>query len=412
MLAFFVHLEGFAGETSYFFGGHTKGRIIAQEYPANSIFNELTGSHSRDLESVLRLNFEADKDPWSLQASYQLFSLYGDRIEYSRDLPAVSPLVFDRLPNDRRRLFDLTTELQDDGKFAALHRLDRLWAGYSSEKTVLRFGRQAITWGNGFFYSPMDIVNPFDPAAIDTEYKAGDDMLYGQYLRNNGDDTQAAVVFRRNIVTNDVDSDESTTAIKYHGIAGDSEFDILLGQSYGDPTIGFGGNRSVGGAVWRGDLVVTDTGDSTVAQIVVNLSYSWLWRGKNMSGVLEVYHNGFGQRGGNYDPSSLAGNPELLQRLARGELYTLGRDYLALSTTIEMTPLWTLTPNLFTNLADGSALLQLVSQNNLGDNLTFLGALNLPIGPDGSEYGGIETGEPGQFFSTGPGVFAQIAWYF
>ena len=131
-----------------------------------------------------------------------------------------------------------------------------------------------------------------------------------------------------------------------------------------------------------------------------------------MSGVLEVYHNGFGQRGGNYDPSSLAGNPELLQRLARGELYTLGRDYLALSTTIEMTPLWTLTPNLFTNLADGSALLQLVSQNNLGDNLTFLGALNLPIGPDGSEYGGIETGEPDQYFSTDLGIFVQISWYF
>jgi hypothetical protein len=38
----------------------------------------------------------------------------------------------------------------------------------------------------------MDLVNPFDPASIDTEYKAGDDMLYVQYLQDNGNDMQAA----------------------------------------------------------------------------------------------------------------------------------------------------------------------------------------------------------------------------
>jgi len=37
-----------------------------------------------------------------------------------------------------------------------------------------------LSWGNGLVFSPMDIVNPFDPTAVDTEYKAGDDMLYGQ----------------------------------------------------------------------------------------------------------------------------------------------------------------------------------------------------------------------------------------
>ena len=40
------------------------------------------------------------------------------------------------------------------------------------------------------------------------------------------------------------------------------------------------------------------------------------------------------------------------------------------------------------------------------------GALNLPVGPDGSEYGGIEASADGLYFSTGPSVFAQLAWYF
>ena len=72
------------------------------------MFNELSGSTASDLESELRLNFEADRDAWSFNAAYQLLALYGDRVEYSRQLPQLPGTAFDRLPNDRRRLADLT----------------------------------------------------------------------------------------------------------------------------------------------------------------------------------------------------------------------------------------------------------------------------------------------------------------
>ena len=62
--------------------------------------------------------------------------------------------------------------------------------------------------------------------------------------------------------------------------------------------------------------------------------------------------------------------------------------------------------------ADPSALLQFVTSLSLSDNLTFLGSLNLPVGPSGSEFGGIESGIDGRYLSTGAGLFAQIAWYF
>ena len=79
---------------------------------------------------------------------------------------------------------------------------------------------------------------------------------------------------------------------------------------------------------------------------------------------------------------------------------------------IEMTPLWILSPNLFTNLEDGSALLQIVTRNNLSEEMEFIGALNIPLGPDGSEYGGIALDTPGVFLSTDASLFAQLAWYF
>ncbi|MDX2411115.1 MAG: hypothetical protein QNK16_03445, partial [Woeseiaceae bacterium] len=324
---------------------------------------------SVDGAGELRLEFSAKRDKWSLHADYQLIAINSDFLAAG-------------LPEDDSRLFDLTSILDDSNKNALLHRLDRFWVGYAGEKTVVRFGRQALSWGNGLLYAPMDLVNPFDPATIDTEYKTGDDMLYMQYLRDSGDDVQAAVVFRRNAVTGDVESDEGTIALKYHGFAGENEFDVLVAESYGNTVVGVGYAQSVGGAIWRGDVVVTDSSDDTYVEVVTNLSYSWVWGAKNMSGAVEYYYDGF------------------------------DRHYVAGSLTIEMSPLWMLTPTVLSNVNDPSGLLQVVTQYSLSDNMTFLGSLNIPLGANGTEFGGPESGVPGRYLSTDAGVFAQLAWYF
>ena len=257
----------------------------------------------------------------------------------------------------------------------------------------------------------MDIFNPFDPTAVDKEYKTGDDMLYGQLLRGNGDDVQLVVVGRRDPLTGSVESDQGSAALKYHGLAGLGEYDVVLARHYGDSLLGFGGNRSVGGAVWRGDVTVNHSDLATTVSAVTSVSYSWMLGEKNASGALEYFYNGFGQSGGRYSPDDLASNPELLARIARGELFNLGRHYLAASMTVEIDPLFRLTPNLFTNLADPSALLQIVTQNDLTQDLILQGAFALPLGPGGSEFGGIETGMESTL-STEASVFLQLAWYF
>jgi len=393
------------------YGGHLKGRYTFQSFPDDSIFNDVTGSTAHDGIAELRLKLNLEKGPWRFDGAYQMFALYGDQVEYSRDLPPAFAFFSGRLPDDRRRLFDLTDVIVDKNKTVVVQRLDRISVGYTGEKAVLRFGRQTISWGNGMFFAPMDIVNPFDPAAVDTEYKIGDDMLLGQYLFDSGDDAQAAVVFRRDLITGDVDKDSSTAAFKYHGGAGQGEYDVLLAQNYSDPMVALGGNVSLGGAVVRGDLVVSDTStEDVIASFVANYSYSWVMGGKNTSGAIEYFFNGYGQRKGDY--SDLGENEELLKRIARGELFTLGRHYIAGSLMIEMTPLWQLTPNVFTNLSDGSALAQVVTQHSVSDNITLLGALNVPLGPSGTEYGGLPAGVPDKYLSYDLSAFLQFAWYF
>ena len=382
------------------FGGHTKFRYVGQTYPANSFFRDVVGATSHDAAADLRLNLQGNSGRWTGSAAYQLVGLRADTL----------PLT--GVPNDDRRRLDLSSVITENGRNALLHRLDRLWVGYTSEKVVLRLGRQALSWGNGLFYAPMDLVNPFDPAAIDTEYKSGDDMFYAQFLQANGNDLQGAWVARRDRLTGDTGTDVATVAVKYHGFAGEAEYDLLVARSYGDTVVGVGYSRALGGAVWGSDLVITDIERNTRAQLSTNLTYSWTWGGRNVSGAFEYHFNGFGQSSGRYDPTSLAGNPDLVSRRARGELFTLGRHYLAGSLTIEMTPLWLLTPTLLANVGDPSGLLQLVTSYSLSDEMSLLASVNLPLGPSGTEFGGIESGRPDRYLSVGPGLFAQFAWYF
>ena len=377
-------------------GGHTKLGIFTQQFPSDSVFRDLLGNQSTDSQADLRLNLKHRLNGWTLAADYQLIARHSEAL-----------IIVD----DDRRLMDLTAVIEQGDQYALQHRLDRLSLAYSSEKTVIRAGRQALSWGNGLFYAPMDLVNPFNPATIDTEYKAGDDMVYFQYLLDDGSDLQAAYVFRRDGLGN-TESDVASMATKYHGYVGDGEYDVLIARHYGDGVLGLGLSHGIGGAQWGADLVVTDTDFDTYVQMTSNLSYSWVAFDKNMSGTIEYHFNGFGLQSNRYDPIAIAGKPDLLERLQRGESFALGRHYLAGSLLVELTPLWTVSPTVLLNAGDPSSLLQLITSYSVSDNIAFLGSINVPMGNSGSEFGGVESQLPGRYFSTTASVFGQIAWYF
>jgi hypothetical protein len=392
-------------------GGHLKGRLDVTTYPADSAYRDALGARSRDLGLELRLKAAFRQGHWRFAADYQGIVLNAETLRPAGELPGL-PLTGGQVIDDRRRWWNLTHTIGDTDGTLMVHRLDRLNVSWTGARTVLRFGRQAVSWGNGLLYNPMDVFNPFDPAAIDTEYKSGDDMLYGQYLFDDGSDLQSVVVVRRDPVSGEVESDQSSLAFKYHGFVGMNEFDLLAAEHFGDTLLGAGGTLALGGAVARGDVTWTQTTGGDVFSAVASLSYSWTWGGRNVSGIVELHRNGFGQPNGDYGLGDLAANTELLQRLARGELYTLGRRYAAASMTIEVTPLFRFTPNLFVNLEDPSALAQWVVDYDWRQNLQLLAALNLPIGPTGTEYGGIETPVEGRYLATGASVFIQLAAYF
>lgn len=397
--------------TQWTFGGHTKYQYIHTRIPEDSVLQSISADSMQDHNFEVRLKLAARHERWGFDTHLQFITVHSDTLSGFRNLPQI---IFPGagIINDDRRWFNLSHELTNEGKNATLLRLDRISVAYTGDKAVIRFGRQAISWGNGLLFTPMDIFNPFDPATVDKEYKTGDDMLYGQYLLDNGNDVQAVAVVRRDPVSGDVEQDQSSLAVKYHGFRGNNEYDLLLAEHYGQRVLGLAASTDLGGAVWRGDLVWTDTDPGSVFSTVGGISYSGVTAGHNWTGFLEYYYNGFGQSDGDYSAAGLADNPELLKRLSRGELFNLGRHYLGTSVTVEATPLLHFTPNVFINLTDPSALAQLVLAYDWKQDIQLLAALNIPIGPNGSEYGGIDAGLPGLYVSIGPSLFAQLAWYF
>jgi len=395
------------------FGGHAKYQYTVTGYARNDVQALYGDDPARDQNIDLRLKTEKRAGPWDFAAHYELLAIHGGALQTRRRLAAAGLPAVDTvsgLPDDRRRLFDLTDELTDRSRTVAVQRLDRLAFGYSTGRQVVRVGRQAVSWGNGLAFQPLDFVNPFSPIAIDKDYKTGDDMLYGQWLMAGQNDLQAIVLPRRDPATGGVESGQSSYAIKSRSRHDGFDLDLLAARHYDENLIGTGVVKSLGGAVWRLDVSYIDLrNDAGAWSFVTNLDYSWIWWDKNIYGYIEYFRNGVGEsaRAGYAAP-----NAALAARLARGELFTLARDYAAIGMQIELAPLVNVYQGLILNLNDGSGFFQVRGVYDWRQNVQWMAGVNLSFGARGDEYGGIPAGVTGAYTAPGRSMYLRGAYYF
>lgn len=403
------------------FGGHAKLQYTHTDYRRDDVNATLADDPANGQDLDLRLKAERRRGPWDLAAHYEILATHGDHLAARRQLAglglgglggasALAPNVTG-LPNDRRRLFDLTDDLSDQERTAAVQRFDRLAVGYSSAAQVLRFGRQAVSWGNGLAFQALDMVNPFSPLAIDKDYKTGDDMLYAQWvLGAENQDLQAILLPRREPVTHDLKAAESSAAAKFHGRYAGGDVDLLVARHFDENLLGAGWVQNLGGAVWRLDAAYTGLqSGGGAASLVTNIDYSWTFAGKNMYGYAEYFRSGVGET----DRSRYAApDPALSARLARGELFTLGRDYAALGVQIEASPRVNVFQNLVWNLHDSSSIYQLRGVFDWRQSVQLMAGAHLPQGERGTEFGGVSTPLPGAFAGAGRSVYLRAAYFF
>jgi len=393
-------------------GGHLKAQYSFTDYRSGDVaaFYGDDPAHDAALDARLKAEWRAGFD---FMAHYEALALAGDSVATRRALAGLGLFASGTgtgLPDDRQRLLDLSDDFVAEDRAHAVHRLDRLAVGYGGEAGTLRLGRQAVSWGNGLAFQVLDFVNPFAPLAIDKDYKTGEDMAYGQWQWVGKGDLQIMSLPRRDPVTRELDHERASHAVKLHARIAGFDLDTLAARHYDQDLLGFGAVRSVGGAVWRFDVLHTAVPSRDgVWSFLTNADWSWVLFGKNMYGFIEYFRNGFGVY---RDTDYLTLDPELTARLARGELYSFGRDNAALGLQIEFAPLLNGFATLIQNLNDGSRFLQLRGVWDVRENLIVLAGFNLPSGERGSEYGGIPTPLPGTWLAPRRTLFARAAYYF
>lgn len=394
------------------FGGHLKYQLSSTNFTSSDVAALYGDDPAHDQALDARLKSEWRGRGWDFAAHYEVLTLSGDSVETRRALGGLGLLNSSGsgLPDDHERLLDLSDDFIDRPRTVAVQRLDRLALGYSTGNATLRLGRQAISWGNGLAFQVFDFVNPFSPIAIDKDYKTGEDMLYGQWQSTDRGDVQLLLLPRRDPLTRRLDHERASQALKLHTRMAGFDIDVVVGRHYDQSLLGLGMVRSVGGAVWRWDILHTDIpGRDAVWSQLTNLDYSWTFLGKNVYSFVEYFRNGFGVY---RDVEYLAMDPQLTARVTRGELYALGRDNLIVGIQVEASPLLNVFFNLLQNLNDASRLLQLRAVYDWRQNLQGMLGVNLPGGGRGSEYGGLALAPGGPYLGTGSSVYVRLAYYF
>ncbi|GJM09029.1 MAG: hypothetical protein DHS20C11_13050 [Lysobacteraceae bacterium] len=399
------------------FSGFIKARYQHATFPERSAIAEQGYADTTDFGTEWRGVWRWQAGPgWSFAGDVQLIGVQSDTLALSESVSDPRFSFASPLPSDDARYWDMTTTLAsgDGDKHAVIGRLDRLWAAYRHGNVSLKLGRQALSWGSGLIFTPLDLFSPFNPLQVDRDYKPGDDMLTGQWQLGD-DDLQWAAVARRDADSGQSSQDQNTLALKYHAIVGNTELDALAAQHYGEPMLGFGITTEWASIIWRGEGTVTEVGRERISTAVLGMTWSTSMGQRPVTVAAEYYYSGYGQAANNYGRTRLLLNPPLSDRLVRGELFTLARRYAAVSAWAEINPRWSLTPVLIANLDDSSGVAQISSRYDVTESLVVLGSVTAPIGSFGSEYGGFEYRRVVRnvvIADSGPAAFIQLAWYY
>ena len=306
-----------------------------------------------------------------------------------------------------KQIIDLDSNLLNRDDYLVSQRIDRLSLGYAKNNWVIQLGRQAISWGNGFLFNPMDLFNPFSQTAIDKDYKPGEDMLYLQWLFDSGNDWQWVFIPRKSSENDDINLNVSSAAFKYKRIMDFAEMDFLVARHYDENILGTGIIKSIKESIWRMDVTLTHLKDDSLAiMLVTNVDYSWIWIDHNMYGYVEYLYNSIGKN----SYQELLGSP-ILDRIERSELFTSGSQYLAGGLTIETSPLTSFAPSIIVNLHDASILAPINFTYSWKQNTTLSLGGNFVIGKRDTEFGGYRL--PGnKYLSAGQNIYLQVANYF
>lgn len=267
--------------------------------------------------------------------------------------------------NGVNRRLDLDHAWRHADAWAGRLQVDRLNFTWSAGHFDASFGRQAIGFGRIAIASPLDIIAPFPPDAIDTEVRPGVDALRGTWHYGQDGQLGAVAVFgdKQRHDSYLLTWSDNHAGIDLLGLAGELRSRPVLGLGLAGSLGTLGLKAEVAG--YHGTRVGAAGGDRDRHFAIAALE-GWYRFDNGLTLLVEYLYNGPGSSNPADYPLVAVAAP------AREGLATLlGRDYLLAAPSIELHPLVTLNGLLIWNLGDDSFLVRPALDISLADNLAL-----------------------------------------
>jgi hypothetical protein len=289
------------------------------------------------------------------------------------------------IEKDRRpdQYWDLDGNYAEAGSWYGRQRLYRANVTLSSGDTDLRLGRQRIAWGTGRFWSPLDLLNPINPIALEREERLGVDAVLAEHKLGPLSRISAVYAPRH-------ESDESSTALSWHGNVEGIDYSLIGGRFRRERVVGTDVATQWGGVGFRAELTHNRREAGPDYQRAVLAADYAFPNTLTLSG--ELYYNGAGAA----DRAAYDFAP-----LFAGRVQNVGRRYFGGYLGYELTPLVKWANYLVVNLADRSRFFSPGLSLSLQVNLDLTVGVQLFSGSAGSEYSRLEDV-----------YYAQLQWFF
>jgi len=258
------------------------------------------------------------------------------------------------------------------------HEIDRALFVFSLPVVDITVGRQAVGWGLGRFWAPLDLFAPMSPTDLDREERRGIDaarltlnltatsffevVLVGGYeLDDDGD--------------REVTWDASALAWMLRVEAWGVDFLLSAGKVGTDQVIGAGVSGQLFGVTLRGEVTGTEDelGDR-YARATAGLEFGTPF---NLTGIVEYHYNGFGVRGAD---DYLDRAMELASRMATGQVSGLGQHYAGLALAWQPGAWGMVSLIYIQNLTDGSLTIGPALEYVISDEVRLSATALIPIG--------------------------------
>lgn len=281
------------------------------------------------------------------------------------------------------QLWNLDRNYGEGGSWYGRHRLYRGHVTLSSGDTDLRLGRQRIAWGTGRFWSPVDLLNPLNPIALEREERLGVDAVLAEHKLGPLSKISAVYAPRQK-------SEESSAALNWHSNAAGVDYSLIAGRFRTERVMGGDVATQLGGAGLRAELTHNERdGGPAYRRAVLAADYA-LPNTLTLSG--ELYYNGAGAADrASYDFASLFA----------GRIQNVGRRYFSGYLGYEITPLVKSVNYLILNLADRSRFFSPALILSLQTDLDLTLGVQFFGGSPGSEYARLNDV-----------YYAQLQWFF